>query len=58
MFYIASCHIIAVADYYNYLMSSSSTILPNDKKSLIGNFELETRIRVIIQEVLAATVRK
>lgn len=39
-------------------MSSSSTVLPSDKKSLIGNFELETRIRVIIQEVLAATVRK
>lgn len=30
----------------------------SDKKPLTAGFELETKIRVIIQEVLAATVRK
>jgi hypothetical protein len=37
---------------------SNSTMLNNEKKPITGTFELETRIRVIIQEVLAATVRK
>ena len=37
---------------------SSSSIVHNDKKPITGAFELETKIRVIIQEVLAATVRK
>lgn len=39
-------------------MSNQTIVAGGEKKPITGAFELETKIRVIIQEVLAATIRK